>query len=99
MDPITLSIVGKPDCHLCDDAKVVIDGVLKQFPEVVVEEVSLDDNPLWSDVYGERIPVVLINGVEHAQWRVDPEALTAALRDAQAQLDEQEPQTGSLFTF
>lgn len=99
MDPITLSIVGKPDCHLCDDAKVVIDSVLKQFPEVVVEEVSLDDNPLWSDVYGERIPVVLINGVEHSQWRVDPEVLTGALRDVQAQLDEQEPQTGSLFTF
>lgn len=99
MDPITLSLVGKPDCHLCDDAKGVIDSVLKDFPEVVVEEFSLDDNPLWSEIYGDRIPVVLINGVEHAQWRVDPEALTAALRDWQAKLDEQEPQTGSLFTF
>lgn len=99
MDPITLSLVGKPDCHLCEDAKVVIDSVLKEFPEVVVEEVSLDDNPLWSDIYGERIPVVLINGIEHAQWRVDAATLTAALREAQAKRDEQEPQTGSLFTF
>lgn len=99
MDPITLSLVGKPGCHLCDEAKEVIDRVLKDFPEVVVEEVSLDDNPLWSDIYGERIPVVLINGVEHAQWRIDATALTEALRSAQARIDEQEPQTGSLFTF
>lgn len=99
MDPITLSIVGKPDCHLCDDAKNVIDSVVKNFPEVVVEEVFVADNPLWSDIYGERIPVVLINGIEHTQWRVDAAALTEALREVQAKLDEQEPQTGSLFTF
>lgn len=99
MEPITLSLVGKPDCHLCDDAKAVIGDVLRQFPEVVVEEVSLEDNPLWSEIYGERIPVVLINGVEHSQWRVDPDQLTEALRDVQSQLEEQEPQTGSLFTF
>jgi glutaredoxin len=94
-----LSIVGKPGCHLCDDAKEVIDDVLRQFPEVDVETVSIEDNPLWSDIYGERIPVILINGVEHAQWRVDADKLTVALRQAQADLDAQEPTTGSLFTF
>lgn len=99
MDPITLSIVGKAECHLCDEAKGVVDDVLKAFPEVEVEEVSIDDNPLWADIYGERIPVILINGVEHVQWRVNPEKLAEALRQAQADLDAQEPQTGSLFTF
>jgi len=99
VEQITLSIVGKPGCHLCDDAKEVIDDVLKQFPEVDVEAVSIEDNPLWSDIYGERIPVILINGVEHAQWRVDADKLTVALRQAQADLDAQEPTTGSLFTF
>ncbi len=99
MEQITLSIVGKPGCHLCDDAKEVIDSVVRQFPEVELESVSIEDNPLWADIYGERIPVVLLNGVEHAQWRVDPEKLTAALRQAQADLDAQEPTTGSLFTF
>ena len=99
MNPITLSIVGKSECHLCDDAKGVIDEVLKLFPEVEMEEVSIADNPLWSDIYGERIPVILINGVEHAQWRVDSDKLTEALRRAQAELDSQEPTTGTLFTF
>ena len=99
MEQITLSIVGKPGCHLCDDAKEVIDDVLRNFPEVDVEAVSIEDNPLWSDIYGERIPVILINGVEHAQWKVDPDKLTVALRQAQADLDAQEPTTGSLFTF
>lgn len=99
MDDITVSLVGKADCHLCDDAKAIIETVLTAFPEVVSEEVSLDDNPLWSDIYGERIPVVLINGVEHAQWRVNPEKLTDALRQAEADLETKDPTTGSLFTF
>jgi hypothetical protein len=99
VDPITLSIVGKDDCHLCDDAKDVIGQVLVEFPEVVTEEVTIGDNPLWADIYGERIPVILINGVEHAQWRVDAQKLTDALRQAQADIDAQEPTTGSLFTF
>jgi hypothetical protein len=99
VDPITLSIVGKAGCHLCDEAKGVIGHVLGDFPEVVSEEVSIEDNPLWADIYGERIPVILINGVEHAQWRVDAQKLTEALRKAQADMDAQEPTTGSLFTF
>ena len=99
MNPITLTIVGKVECHLCDDAKGVVDEVVKAFPEVEIEEVFVEDNPLWADIYGERIPVILVNGVEHAQWRVNPEKLMDALRRAQAELDAQEPQTGSLFTF
>lgn len=99
MDSITLSIVGKAGCHLCDEAKGVMGEVLRNFPEVVTEEVSIEDNPLWADIYGERIPVILINGVEHAQWRIDAQKLTDALRRAQADMDTQEPTTGSLFTF
>ena len=99
MESITLSVVGRADCHLCDEAKNVIHQVLRDFPEVVTEEVSVEDNPLWADIYGERIPVILINGVEHAQWKVDAQQLTDALRRAQADMDSQEPTTGSLFTF
>jgi glutaredoxin len=99
VDPITLTMVGKPGCHLCDDAKVAILDVLVEFPEIVFEEVSLEDNPLWVDIYGERIPVVLIDGVEHAQWRVDPESLRQALADAQAKAESSQPTTGSLFIF
>lgn len=77
---IVVTVVGKPGCHLCDDAEEIISVVLKDFPDASLEVVSLDDNPLWGELYGERIPVVLINGVEHGQWRVDPETLRAALR-------------------
>ena len=30
--------------------------------------------------YGEKVPVVLLDGVEHAYWQVDARALRAALR-------------------
>lgn len=78
-----VTVVGTTDCHLCDDAKAVISSVLHDFPDVTLEVVSLSDNPLWGELYGERIPVVLINGVEHVQWRVNPDKLRAALNRVQ----------------
>lgn len=76
---VTVTLMGKPGCHLCDDAKLVIDTVLERVPDVVLEQVSLEDNPLWSELYGELIPVVLIDGVEHSHWRVDEGEFEKAL--------------------
>ena len=50
----TLTLIGKPGCHLCDDARAVIDAVLAERPHVRVDERSiLDDHVelgenLWS---------------------------------------------------
>lgn len=88
-----MTVVGKPGCHLCDDATEVISSVLVDFPDATLEHVSLEDNPLWEDLYGERIPVVLLNGVEHAQWRVDPERLRYSLRTLhEAELQSSPPE-------
>lgn len=78
---VTVTLIGKDGCHLCDDAKTVIDAVVADTPDVDVEEVSLADNPLWEELYGELIPVVLIDGVEHAHWRVDAESFREALAE------------------
>lgn len=76
---VTVTLIGKPGCHLCDDATVIINEVIGDESDVVFEEVSLDDNPLWADLYGELIPVVLIDGVEHAHWRVDKDLFQKAV--------------------
>lgn len=78
---VTVTLIGKPGCHLCDDAKVIIDEVIADEPDVRLEEVSLEDNPLWADLYGELIPVVLIDGVEHSHWRVDRDSFQKAVSD------------------
>ena len=75
----SVTLLGKPGCHLCDDARAVVLGVLAQHPEVPFEEKSILDDPELLDAYAEEIPVVLIDGRVHTIWRVDEDRLRAAL--------------------
>ena len=79
-----LTLVGKPDCHLCDDARAVVAEVLVDFPGVTVDERSILDDPALLEAYVEEIPVVLINDRVHTIWRVDAARLRAALDAATA---------------
>ena len=79
---IALTLIGKPDCHLCDVAREVVETVVADLPEdaVEVEELSIADDPALYAAWWEKIPVVLIDGELHGHWRVSPERLRAALR-------------------
>ncbi|MFM2412125.1 MAG: hypothetical protein RLZZ587_458 [Actinomycetota bacterium] len=81
MSVVTVELFGKPGCHLCDDARVVVDRVLKDFPEAVLIERNILDDPDWFETMKNDIPVVTINAVRHAQWRVDDDGLRAALTE------------------
>jgi hypothetical protein len=72
-------LLGKPGCHLCDDARAVVAGVLAEFPDVTFDEKSILDDPQLLDEYAEEIPVVLIDDRVHTIWRVDPDRLRKAL--------------------
>ena len=80
----TLTLIGKPGCHLCDDARPVIEAVLAEFPSVRLEERSILDDSTLAARYGEEIPVVLIDGRQHSYWHVDAAKLRAALAAAVA---------------
>ena len=75
----SVTLLGKPGCHLCDDARAVVAGVLADHPEVAFEEKSILDDPALLDAYAEEIPVVLIDDRVHTIWRVDENRLRAAL--------------------
>jgi len=77
----TLTLIGKPDCHLCDVAREVVETVVADLPEdaVEVEELSIADDPSLYAQWWEKIPVVLIDGELHGHWRVSPDRLRAAL--------------------
>ena len=77
-----LTLLGKPGCHLCDDARAVVESVLADHPEVSFEELSILDDPALLDAYVEEIPVVLIDDRVHTIWRVDEARLRAALAAA-----------------
>ena len=75
-----LTLIGKPGCHLCDDAEVVINSVLADFADraEVTKLNVLEDESLFAR-YSEEIPVLLINGKVHNYWHIDPERLREAL--------------------
>ena len=71
-------LIGRPGCHLCDDARAVVAEVTAGLGEGF-DEVSIDDDPRLREVYADLIPVVLVDGRRHDYWRVDPDRLRAAL--------------------
>jgi hypothetical protein len=87
MSTAHLTLIGKPGCHLCDDARAVVTAVLADVaaepdaPSVVLEEKSILDDAELHDLYVEEIPVLLINGLVHNYWRIDPVRLQTALRE------------------
>jgi hypothetical protein len=71
-------LYGKPGCHLCDDARAVIERVCAELGEAF-EEVSILDDPALMERFGEEIPVTFVDGRQHDFWRVDEGRLRAAL--------------------
>ena len=72
-------LIGKPGCHLCDDARTVLARVTAQAGEQFVERSILDDAEREA-AYWERIPVVLVDGVGTDYWHVDEPRLLASLQ-------------------
>lgn len=77
--PPRVVLVGKPGCHLCDDARTVVEAVCRA-ESAAWREVSVLDDPGLADAYWEQIPVVIVDDDVVGFWRIDPERLRAALR-------------------
>ena len=73
-----VQLVGKPGCHLCDVARDVVEIVCAE-ADVDYAEINIWDHPASADRYADRIPVLLVDGEEIAQFRVDAERLRKAL--------------------
>lgn len=76
-----ITVIGKSGCHLCEVAVEVIAAVIgeEQHPGHHIRELSILDDPELYAKWWEKIPVVLIDGQFHTQWRVEPARLRAAL--------------------
>jgi len=74
-------LLGRPGCHLCDEARDVVRAVAEQAGAGWAER-SVDEDEALRTEYSDLVPVVLVDGAVHAYWRVDAERLRAALEDA-----------------
>jgi glutaredoxin len=65
-----LVLYGRPGCHLCDEARIVLQRIGEPF-----EEVDIDSDDELFKRYLERIPVITLDGEELYDFFVDEQDL------------------------
>lgn len=85
---ISLTLLTKPGCHLCEEAKKAIELVMFEFTQensgtvqIELTELNILEDETLKNQYSEEIPVLQINGATHAYWKIDSERLIAALNE------------------
>ena len=73
-----VTLYTRPGCHLCDDARAVVERVCAELGESY-DEVDIDADEALQRRYGEEVPVTLVDGRQHDFWRVDETRLRTAL--------------------
>lgn len=71
-------LIGKPDCHLCDDARAIVARVCDELG-VEWAELSILEDPQLANKYFESIPVLVVDGQQVDQFRIDEARLRSAI--------------------
>jgi len=87
-----LTLIGKPGCHLCDEAHAVVTAVLTELGSSELEsselgpfetprlnQLSILDDAALAERFCDDIPVLMIDGEVHSIHRVDAAALRARI--------------------
>ena len=78
MTAARITLLARPGCHLCEDARKVISKVADDLG-VAWEERDITQSEADLREYWEKIPVTLVDGVQHDFWRVSEDRLRRAL--------------------
>jgi glutaredoxin len=73
-----VTLLTRPGCHLCADARAIVGRVTAELG-VAWEERDISASADDLTQYSDMIPVTLVDGVQHDFWRVSEERLRAAL--------------------
>ena len=75
-----LTLYSRPGCHLCDEMKAVIARVARTMEApLTVDEIDSSTDPELEALYGQEIPVLLVDGKKAAKYRVTEGQLTRLL--------------------
>ena len=74
----TVTLYGRPGCHLCDDALAVLERIRSDTP-FELRTVNIEDDDALLRAYLERIPVVCVDGEEVYDFHVHEADLRARL--------------------
>ncbi|MGB0131897.1 glutaredoxin family protein [Chlorobium sp.] len=74
----TVTLYGKKECCLCDQAMAVLHKAQAAEP-FVLEKIDIASQPDLLEKYGRQIPVILVDGIEVFRYRIREDRLAALL--------------------
>ncbi|MBB5871469.1 glutaredoxin [Allocatelliglobosispora scoriae] len=74
MNEPRVGLYTRSGCHLCENAAAELDAA-----EIAFTEMDITGDPGLEADYGDRIPVIMLDGREHGFWRVEIARLRADL--------------------
>lgn len=80
-DTVRVTVLVRADCRTCDRMGLVVRAVCEEVGEdwETVDVDAATSDPELRGEFGDRVPVVLVDGEELASWRVEPDDLRRAL--------------------
>jgi glutaredoxin len=71
-------IFSRQNCHLCHEAEKIVREVLSEI-SFELEVINIDGNAELESLYGEEVPVTMINGAKHDYFKVDKKRFSEAV--------------------
>jgi glutaredoxin len=72
-----VTLYSKAGCHLCDEARAHLEDAAWDHKDVVIDEIDIRRDTALFERYRHRIPVILVNGVERLEGRIEAEDVAA----------------------
>ncbi len=73
-----LLLYSKPDCHLCEEMKIIVLKIRKE-NNFNFQVININEDKLLYEKYREKIPVLELNGRIIAKFRIDENKLKNCL--------------------
>lgn len=80
-DPVRLTLYGRDGCHLCEDARQVVERVARDLP-IELREIDIEAHDELLRDYLERIPVLAHRGEVWFEFEVEEARLRELVRGA-----------------
>ena len=76
-----VTLLGRPGCHLCEEAMAVLEGLRSELGSAAFElrTVDIEADDATFKAYLERIPVIEVDGEEICELGLDAGAVRAVL--------------------
>jgi glutaredoxin len=74
----SVTLITRAGCHLCVEAETRLAELAVEL-DFKLQLLDVDGDRARANEYSDRVPVILINGVEHGYWRLEEARFRAAL--------------------